>query len=33
MSLDVRFLGRVDYAPTFQKMKDFTAQRLPDERE
>ena len=33
MSLDVRFLGRVDYAPTFQKMKDFAAQRLPDERE
>ena len=26
-------LGRVDYAPTFQAMKDFTAQRTPDERE
>ena len=31
--MDVRFLGRVDYAPTFRVMKDFAAQRLPDERE
>jgi lipoyl(octanoyl) transferase len=31
--MDVRFLGRVDYAPTFQAMKDFTAQRSPNERE
>ena len=29
----MRMLGRVDYAPTFQAMKDFTAQRTPDERE
>ena len=29
----MRMLGRVDYAPTFQAMKDFTAQRAPDERE
>ena len=28
----MRMLGRVDYAPTFQAMKDFTAQRTPDER-
>lgn len=26
-------LGRVDYAPTFQAMKDFAVQRLPNERE
>ena len=31
--MDVRLLGRVDYAPTFQAMKDFVAQRLPGERE
>ena len=31
--MDVRFLGRVDYVPTFQAMKDFTAQRSPNERE
>lgn len=29
----MRMLGRVDYAPTFQAMKDFTAQRTSDERE
>ena len=33
MTLEVRFLGRVDYAPTFAAMKDFVAQRLPGERE
>ena len=31
--MDVRLLGRVDYAPTFQAMKDFVAQCLPGERE
>ena len=31
--MDVHLLGRVDYAPTFAAMKDFTAQRLPGERE
>ena len=31
--MDVRLLGRVDYAPTFDAMKDFVAQRLPGERE
>ena len=31
--MDVRLLGRVDYAPTFEKMKEFTAQRLPEARE
>ena len=29
----VHWLGRVDYAATFQNMKEFTAQRMPDERE
>ena len=33
MTLEVRFLGRVDYPPTFAAMKDFVAQRLPGERE
>ncbi|MFT4195082.1 lipoyl(octanoyl) transferase LipB [Ottowia sp.] len=32
-SLDLRFLGRVDYARTFEKMKEITAQRPPDGRE
>ncbi len=31
--MDVRFLGRVDYLPTFQAMRDFALQRLPDEDE
>jgi len=31
--MELRLLGRVDYAPTFQKMKEITAQSLPDERE
>lgn len=31
--MDVRNLGRVDYAATFQAMKDFVAARLPGERE
>ena len=31
--MDTRFLGRVDYAPTFQAMKDFAHQPAPDERE
>ncbi|MDO5624776.1 MAG: lipoyl(octanoyl) transferase LipB [Pseudomonadota bacterium] len=33
MSLDARFLGRVDYAPTFQAMKDFTQSALVDMRD
>lgn len=33
MSLPVHLLGRVDYVATFQAMKDFAAQRLPDVRE
>ena len=33
MSLDVRFLGSVDYAPTFQAMKNFATQRPAGERE
>ena len=28
--MDVRNLGRVDYAPTFQAMRDFVAQPAPD---
>lgn len=32
-SLLLQWLGRVDYATTFQKMKDFVAQRTPDQRE
>ena len=31
--MDVRLLGRVDYAPTFQAMKDFATQRPAGERE
>ena len=31
--MDVRLLGRVDYAPTFDAMKDFVAQRPSGERE
>ena len=30
MNLLVKRLGRVDYAPTFQAMQDFTASRQPD---
>ncbi len=30
MSLAVRHLGRVDYVPTFQAMKDFALRPLPD---
>ena len=33
MTLEVRFLGRVDYPPTFAAMKDFVAQRPSGERE
>ena len=33
MTLEVRFLGRVDYPPTFAAMKDFVAQRPSVERE
>ena len=33
MSLEVRYLGRVDYAPTFQAMKDFVARSPSDGRE
>ena len=33
MTLDVRLLGRVDYAATFEKMKEITAQSASDERE
>ena len=33
MGMETRFLGRVDYAPTFQAMKDFAHQPVPDERE
>ncbi len=33
MGMETRFLGRVDYAPTFQAMKDFAHQPAPDERE
>ncbi len=29
----VQWLGRVDYATTFQNMKEFAAQRAPDQRE
>ena len=29
----VQWLGRVDYATTFQNMKEFVAQRAPDQRE
>ena len=32
MTLEVRFLGRVDYPPTFAAMKDFVAQRPSGER-
>ncbi len=32
-ALPVRLIGRVDYLPTFQAMKDFAAQRLPQEGE
>ena len=32
-TLDVRFLGRVDYAPTFQAMKEFAHQPSLDGRE
>jgi lipoyl(octanoyl) transferase len=28
--MDVQILGRVDYAPTYQAMQDYTAQRGPD---
>lgn len=31
--MDVRFLGRVDYLPTFQAMRDFARQHLSDEGE
>jgi len=31
--MDARFLGRVDYLPTYQAMQDFTAQRTPEERD
>lgn len=31
--MDVRFLGRVDYAPTFDAMKEITPSRAPDVRE
>ncbi len=31
--MDVRFLGLVDYAPTFQKMKDFVATSAQTQRE
>ncbi|MBK6615203.1 lipoyl(octanoyl) transferase LipB [Ottowia sp.] len=31
--MEIRFLGRADYAPTFQAMKDFIAQPAPDQRE
>ncbi len=31
--MDVRFLGLVDYAPTFQKMKDFVATSAQNQRE
>lgn len=31
--MDVRFLGLVEYALTFQAMKDFSAQRIPNKRE
>jgi lipoyl(octanoyl) transferase len=31
--MEPRFLGRVDYAATFQKMKAFTASHTPDGRE
>lgn len=31
--MDVRYLGHVDYLPTFQAMRDFALQRLPEEGE
>lgn len=31
--MDMQWLGRVDYATTFQNMKDFVAHRTPDQRE
>ena len=31
--MNVRFLGRVDYAPTWQKMRDFSVPPPPDGRE
>ena len=31
--MELRLLGCVDYAPTFQKMKEITTQPLPDERD
>ncbi len=31
--MDVNFLGRVDYLPTYQAMHDFTAQRSSDQRD
>ena len=31
--MEPRFLGRVDYAATFEKMRDFALNRLPDKRE
>ena len=30
MAFEMRFLGRVDYLPTYQAMQDFTAQRRED---
>ena len=33
MSMDIQFLGRVDYAPTYAAMKAFAAQRTSDVRE
>ena len=30
MALDIRFLGRVDYEPTYAAMQEFTRQRDPD---
>jgi lipoyl(octanoyl) transferase len=30
MAFETRFLGRVDYLPTYQAMQDFTAQRTED---
>jgi lipoyl(octanoyl) transferase len=32
-AMDIRFLGRVDYAPTFKKMKEISLQPPPDSRE
>ena len=33
MTMDVRFLGRVDYAPTFATMKEFATRRPSGGRE